>query len=796
MKNIAWFSELSNKDVGLVGGKGASLGEMYNAKFPIPPGFCVTSNAYRFFLEKTGLKEEIKKALEGLDASDNDNLQKTAKKIQEMMMEKDLPEKLQKDIIEAYDDMNVNSDLFKKLKGTALDIIRAGRDMPYLAVRSSATAEDLPDASFAGQQKTFLNIRGNKGLLHAVKACFASLFTARAIYYREKKGFKHMEVYLSVVVQKQVNSDVSGVMFTINPSTNNEDEIMIEAGYGLGETVVAGSIRPDTYIVDKSKVEIKDKQINEQTWKLSLDEHLKKTVKKNITPETSKKQKLGDEHINELASLGKKIEEHYGKPQDIEFAVENNRIYIVQSRPVTTLKKVEKKENEQETSSEDNNTSGETILKGLAASPGRASGVVQILEDATELNKIEKGEVLVTKMTNPDFVPAMEKASAIVTDEGGQTSHASIVSRELGIPCVVGTIDATKKLKDGMKITVDGGKGVVYAGEVGGVDEKKEEHGPAEEKPKESKHSDVITATSVYMNLGEPDKIDDYKDLDFDGIGLMRVEFIVTSEVRAHPKFLIKQGRGEEYVSKLRDGIKRVATAISPRPLIVRFSDFKTNEYDDLEGGHEFEHKESNPMIGWRGVSRYISDEYKDAFLLECKAIKEIRDSGFENVWVMLPFVRKVDEVEKCLGIMKEAGLYRTESFKIFLMAEVPSIALVPEEFAKLDIDGVSIGSNDLTQMVLGVDRDSAILGRSGYFDERNIAVKQAISNIIRGFKKNGKKVSICGQAPSQYPEIVEFLVKVGIDSISVNPDVVDKVREQIAVVERKILLDEALENK
>lgn len=781
---------------------------MYNAGFPIPPGYCVTATAFKEFIESSGLSIEIKKLLSNLDVEDSNKLQEVSKTIQDKIMATELPEVLRADILEAYDDMNVNSELFKQLQGSALDIIKAGREHPYVAIRSSATAEDLPDASFAGQQKTFLNIKGPKRVIEAVSGCFASLYTARAIYYREKKGFDHMKVYLSVVVQKQINADVSGVMFTVNPINQNENEIVVEAGFGLGEVVVSGAITPDIYIVSKDSDELKEKKVNNQPWKVALDENLRKTQKKQLTPETAGRQKMSDDKVLELVHIGKKIEDHYGSPQDIEFAMEAGRLYIVQSRPITTLKKPngmsekvveepksEEKPTEEQTKEEPvEQSQGNQILKGLAASPGTASGNVKILENAQELDKIEKGDILVTKMTDPDFVPAMERAAAIVTDEGGMTSHAAIVSRELGIPCIVGTLEATNVLKEGQLITVDGESGLVFYGarKVESTESVKEE--VVEEKVS-SGHSEqsLLTATKVYMNLGEPDKIDDYKNLDFDGIGLMRVEFIVTSEVKAHPKFLIKEGRGNEFTEKLVGGISKVARAINPKPIIVRFSDFKTNEYKNLEGGAEFEKEESNPMLGWRGVSRYVNEDFKDVFKLECEAIKKVRDSGLNNVWVMIPFVRKASEVQPALNIMKECGLSRGESFKIFLMAEVPSMALVPEQFATLPIDGASIGSNDLTQMVLGVDRDSAILGRQGLFDERDIAVKTAIAQIIKGFKKEGKSVSICGQAPSEYPEMVEFLVKHGIDSISVSPDVVHKVREQIAMVERKILLDNAI---
>jgi len=620
-------------------------------------------------------------------------------------------------------------------------------------------------ASFAGQQETFLNIKGGDNIIRALQRCWASLFTARAIYYRTKNNFPHDKVLIAVIIQKMIDSESSGVMFTINPATN-KNEIIIEAGFGLGEAIVGGQITPDTYTINKENYEIKEKKISNQPWMYARDEGLRRTNKIMLSPAKAKEQKLTDDQIIRLAEIGKKIERHYNKPQDIEYAIEHGRIYIVQTRSVTTEDKVKKARIHDE-------IKATPILNGLGASPGIGSGIVKIVQNINDLNKIQKGDILVTVMTNPDFVVAMQKASAILTDEGGITSHAAIVSREMGIPCVVGSENATKILKDNDTITVDGTNGKVYKGKPELEEAKKEKiEYPFRE-----------TKTKIYMNLGEPDKIDEYKELFFDGIGLMRLEFVIANKIGEHPNMLIRTGQQNEYINGLCEGIKKVASNIDGKPIIVRFSDFKTNEYKNLKGGEEFEPHEDNPMIGWRGVSRYVSEEFKEAFKLECAAIKKVREE-YKNVYVMLPFVRTVDEVTKCLAIMKDCGLERNEDFKIFLMAEVPSMALIPEEFAELDIDGVSIGSNDLTQLCLGVDRDSAKLGRMHYFDERNHAVLKAIHNIINGFKEKGKTVSICGQAPSEYKEIVEFLVKEGITSISVNPDVVNKTRFDVYDVE------------
>ena len=630
-------------------------------------------------------------------------------------------------------------------------------------------------ASFAGQQETYLNVKGKEEVILSVQKCWASLFTARAIYYRQKNNFSTEDVLIAVVIQKMVNSEKAGVMFSINPSTNNETEIMIEAALGLGEVVVGGQITPDTYIVDKQTMSIKSKKIATQTFGLFRDKYTGKNVKRNLNYDEGLKQKLTEQEILQLAEYGKKIEDSYGKPMDMEWATENSRVYIVQARPVTTMKR--------KTETTKAQTTGEEILNGLAASPGIGCGKVKIVNNVDELTKIEKGDVLVTKMTSPDYVPGMKKAVAIVTDEGGLTSHASIVSRELGIPCIVGTEKATQILHENQLITVDGTNGKVYFGETK-IEQQKEQTIQNEENTNE-----LITGTKIYMNLGEPEKIDEYKKLPFDGIGLMRIEFIITDYVKKHPMYMIQQGQQQEYINTLAEGIEKVAKTINPKPVIVRFSDFKTNEYKNLEGGSQYEPHEENPMIGWRGVSRYISEDFKEAFRLELKAIKKCREQGLRNVHVMLPFVRNTEEVRKCLEILKSEGLEKTNDFGIYLMAEVPAISIIPEEFAELPITGASIGSNDLTQGVLCVDRDNSKLGRMGYFDERNPAVLKAMSNIIRGFKKFGKTVGICGQCPSEYPEIVEFLVKEGITSISVSPDVVNKVRKQVASVERNILL-------
>ncbi|HSH36842.1 phosphoenolpyruvate synthase, partial [Schnuerera sp.] len=605
--------------------------------------------------------------------------------------------------------------------------------------------------------------------------------------------FDHFEVSLSVVIQKMVNSAKAGVMFTANPINNNKDEIMINASWGLGEAVVSGSVTPDEYIVDKKKNGIIEKHIAEKTTMIVKKDIGVGTTEINVGNylgyENINKQCLSDDEIIELYNYGLKIEEMYGSFQDIEwgFDKDTNKLYILQSRPITTLKggtTLEKEIAQEEL---------KALVRGLAASPGIGTGKVKNIKDISEIARVEEGDILVTIMTNPDMVPAMRRASAVVTEEGGRTCHAAIVSRELGIPCIVGAKGATEALKEGMEITVDAKRGVVYKGVVLQEDKKEEDSKASSGLTIDAdllNQLAPITATKIYMNLGEPSIIGRYKDLPFDGIGLMRTEFIFTNLVGAHPMYLVKTGQGQLLIDKMAEGITMVAQEIYPRPIVVRLSDFRTNEFRGLKGGDEVEPIEANPMIGWRGVSRYISPEYEEGFRLECRAMKKVREEfGLENVWAMLPFVRTTWELKKVKQIMAEEGLVQDKSFKIWIMAEVPSVVFEAEEFAQL-VDGFSIGSNDLTQLVMGADRDSGILNNMGYFDERNEAVKRAISILIKAAHKYGKTISICGQGPSQYPEFAEFLVQEGIDSISVNPDTVAYTRRLVATVEQRMILN------
>ncbi len=741
-KAVVWFSEVTKKDIPLVGGKGANLGEMTNAGIPVPPGFIVTASAYFDFIEKANLHDKIKSLLDPLDIHKSKQLQEVALKVQKLITDASMPKETAKAIEHAYSKMG---------KG-------------LVAVRSSATAEDLPEASFAGQQATFLNIQGEKNVVKAVQDCWASLFGARAIFYRQEQGFEHFKVGIAVPVQRMVQSLSSGVMFTIEPMTSNTDIITIEAVLGLGEMIVSGDVTPDHYTVDKTGVKILSKQIKKQEWKLVKEAgaHGKdENIKVNLTKEEQAKQKITDDDILFLAKIGKTLEEHYDFPQDVEWAKEDGKIYIVQTRPVTTTKKGKETSHDIDAS---------VILSGAAASPGVASGPVKIVPDPSQIDKVLKGDILVAEMTTPDFVPAMKRAAAIVTDRGGRTAHAAIVSRELGIPCVVGTQKATALLKDGQIITVDGSNGKVYSGKI-----------EVKTDIKIRARGEVKTKTKLLANLAQPEIVDRVALRDVDGIGLLRAEFMV-AEIGEHPSYMIEQGRGQEFVDKLAVGLTQFTKAFHPRQVVYRTNDFKSNEYKALKGGEKYEQDEENPMIGYRGASRYITDIA--TFKLELAAIKKVREK-YDNLWVMIPFVRTVAEMAGTIKIMADEGLKRSPNFKLWMMCEVPSNVILLEKFIATGIDGISIGSNDLTQLTLGIDRDSAKLAAS--FDERNEAVMISIEKVVKTCKAMGVTCSICGQAPSVYPEITQKLVEWGCTSISVSPDMIDVTRDIIAEAEAKL---------
>lgn len=769
MKYVVWFTDVDKDDIALVGGKGANLGELTKAGLPVPPGFIVTSEAYFDFLEGADLDITIGKMLKNLDVNSTKDLHKAAVDIQKAIMSKPMPSEIAKEISSAYQ-----------------KLYTSGSTSFYVAVRSSATAEDLPEASFAGQQKTFLNISGAENVLKAVRMAWASLFEARAIYYRQVHNFEHLKVGLAVPVQKMIQSEKSGIMFTVDPVTNDTNKLVIEAGFGLGEAIVSGSVTPDRYVVSKSDLKIEIKEVNQQHWKITKVGEENKHV--TIEKKDQKIQKLSDEEIIGVAELGKKIDTHYGKPQDTEWAIEGNKIYFVQSRPVTTLKKIENGKSKIEESQISNldsqiSSKAEVILKGIAASIGIASGPVKIIHSPDQIDVVKEGDVLVTEMTSPDFVPAMKRAAAIATDTGGQTSHAAIVSRELGIPCVVGTGTATHTLKDQMVVSVDGAKGLVYKGKV-----TREEAPPGKTDGGGFTEDVPVTATKVYVNLGEPTAAEKTAQLPCDGVGLMRAEFMI-AEIGEHPKSLVEKGKKDVYVNKLVEGLTTTCAAFSPRPVVYRATDFKTNEYKNLKGGEKFEPDENNPMIGYRGAMRYNKEP--DMFALELEAIKKVRQTH-ENLWLMIPFVRTIDEFNKVKELIEKSGLERSNDFKLWMMAEIPSNVILMDKFAELGIDGVSIGSNDLTQLTLGIDRDNEKIADE--FDERDESVQLSIAHIIKTCRKHHITVSICGQAATTYPEICELMVKEGATSVSVSPDSVVKTRKIIASVEKKILLSRLID--
>jgi pyruvate,water dikinase len=777
IKHILWFDEVGKGDGATVGGKGANLGELLKAGIPVPNGFNVTAQAYFYFLEKAGLKSKIEGILNGLDVEDSKDLQERAKKIQEEIIAAQMPEDLKHAIIENY----------RKLKGT--------KEKLYVAVRSSATAEDLADASFAGQQSTYLNVIGENEVVLAVQKCYASLFGARAIYYRADKGFGQLEVGIAVPVQEMVDALKAGVMFTIDPTNNDLDHISIEAAYGLGEVVVLGAVNPDRYLVDKKTLQINEREIHKQTWMLNRNSGSSDTddlsnLQKEAQPvpvELQEKQKLTDDEIMQLSKIALKIEEHYGKPQDTEFAIGGGKVYMVQSRPVTTLGGATNSTAGDSKEEPVTTTEKEVILKGAGASSGTAGGKVTIIHSPSEIDQILEGDVLVTEMTTPDFVPAMKRASGIVTDAGGRTCHAAIVSRELGIPCVVGTGTATETLKDYPEVTVDGSRGLVYKGIL------KEENAQATQSATISSGygpvmSEPITATRIYVNLGEPELAEKIAAKNVDGVGLLRAEFIVMEYIKEHPRKMFKEGRGQEFIDKLAEGLEKFASAFYPRPVVYRATDFKTNEYRNLPGGEDEPHEE-NPMIGYRGCFRYMKEP--ELFKLELEAIKKVRENN-PNLHLMIPFVRRVDEFMEVKKLVEDNGLKRGADFKLWIMVEVPSTVFLIDQFIECGIDGISIGSNDLTQLILGLDRDSSVVAEE--FDERNDAVQMAIKRVIEMCREKGITASICGQAPSVYPEVTEKLVEYGVTSISVNPDVIESTRRLVASVEEKLLLKELAE--
>jgi pyruvate, water dikinase len=765
------LQDVSDAELPLVGGKAGKLGELIRQGLPVPPGFVVTTDAYSAFVQETILRTEIPAALATIRPDEPPTFDAASKRIRAAFEATEFPPGLRKTIADAY------------------ERYARSHSVRFSAVRSSATLEDLENASFAGLQDTYLNIAGVDPILESIRRCWGSLFTPRVLVYRQKKGFGHESVKLAVLVQKMVDATVSGILFTRDPNTG-ENHMIIEAGWGLGEAIVGGEVTPDHYVIDGATQKVVHKQISEQKVRIVRDEN-GGNRREPVPADERSAQKLSDHRLSRLVSLARLIESHYRRPMDVEWAGDRDGLYIVQARPVTTIPTSTAAPAREAEAAGANGGDEKPILRGFGASPGVAAGIARILHGSAEMDKLKPGEVLVTSMTTPDMVPAMSHAAAIVTDEGGMTCHAAIVSRELGVPCVVGTREATKVVADGTEITVDGKAGVVYRGVV-----RKGPSSAAGASPTVAPASSgvgtegvPVTATKIYVNVGVPEKAEEYARLPVSGVGLLRIEFIFTAHVREHPLALLKKGKKDELVKRLADGIGKVCQAFAPRTVIIRTSDFKTNEYRGMPGGEEFEPVEENPMIGWRGCSRYISPVYRPAFLCELEAIHRVRtEMGLKNAMVMLPFVRNTWELEEIAEMMKAQGLRRSRDFQLYLMAEVPSIVFQVREFSK-HCDGFSIGSNDLTQLVLGADRDSETLGRMGYFDERDPAVQRAIQVLIDGAHAEGRTVGICGQGPSVYPEFAEFLVREGIDSISLNADTVVPTIRSIASLEQRMKL-------
>lgn len=801
---ILWFKELGIDDVPLVGGKNASLGEMYSnlasKGVAVPNGFAITAYAYEYFIDQAGVRAEIEDILKTLDTADLKNLQDHGHRVREVILGAELPEDLKSAIEAAYEEL-------KAVEGADTDM--------DVAVRSSATAEDLPDASFAGQQETFLNIRGAVEVIEATKRCMASLFTNRAISYRSDKGYDHFNISLSVGVQKMARSDEagSGVMFSIDTESGFQNAVLINAAYGLGEMVVQGKVEPDEYYVFKPKLmegvttdaehnptftyrPIVAKSRGHKEEKMIYSMEGSDPVREvPVSEEDQKKFVLTDDEVLKLAYWACLIEEHYGKPMDIEWAKDglNNRLYIVQARPETVHSQGDSNVLEEYEIQSANAT---TLTTGVSVGSKIGQGKVRVLKNVSQIHDFQEGEVLVTEITDPDWEPIMKIASAIVTNSGGRTSHAAIVSRELGIPAVVGTKDATIVLKTDDEVTVscaEGETGFVYEGNI----------------PFEVQKTDLGDVqppkTDIMQIVGDPSRAFDFSRIPNRGVGLARLEMIILNAIKVHPLALLRfdeledeavkkeiaditygyANKADYFVDQLALGVSRIAAAYYPHQVIVRMSDFKSNEYANLIGGKQFEPHEENPMIGWRGASRYYSPEYKDAYVLECIAMKRVREEmGLTNMKLMIPFVRTPDEGQKVIDILAENGLKQGENdLEVYMMCEVPSNVILAEEFIKI-FDGFSIGSNDLTQLTLGLDRDSGLVAH--IYDERNPAIKTLLQQAIETVHTAGKKIGICGQAPSDFPEIAEFLVDQGIDTMSVTPDTGLKTWLNVAEYEAK----------
>ncbi len=764
---VAWFADLSRGDVARVGGKGANLGELTRAGLPVPPGFVVTVDAYARFAAANGLAAQVAARMARLDVDDPDQLRATSQALQKLVRDGATPDDVRAAVLAAY------AELGRESPGDAADAL--------VAVRSSGTVEDSAQQSFAGMFRSTLNVRGPDALLRAVKDCWASAFTERLLFYRARQGLTG-DLLVAAVVQRMVDADRSGVVFTVNPATRDRSRVVIEGAWGLGEVVVLGAVTPDHYEIDKATREIVGRSIGRKEFMLVRDPRSGETVRVPLDDAKGGAAVLSDDEARAVADLALRDEAHYGTPQDAEWAIADGRIYLVQTRPITTLGDADAGGARQDAGE------GAELVRGLGASPGVAAGPARVLASADESAALQPGEVLVAAMTSPDWVPLMRRAAAVVTDAGGMTSHAAIVSRELGIPCVVGTRAATRTLRTGQLVTVDGRRGAVLAGGAptpasasAGAPTSAPERAAAPPAP-----AGPVTATRIYVNLGEPDLAARVARQDVDGVGLLRAEFLLLAALdHTHPRLLLREGRGDELVARMAAALERFASAFHPRPVVYRATDFRSNEFRGLRGGDDFEPREENPMIGYRGCYRYTREP--DLFALELRAIRQVRER-WPNLQLMIPFVRTGSELRACKRLVDESGLTDDARFHLWIMAEVPSVVSWLEEYVRLGVSGVSIGSNDLTQLILGVDRDSELV--APLYDERDRAVQDAIRAIVAECRRLGVSCSICGQAPSVYPEYAEFLVRAGVDSISVNPDAVDATRRHVAAAEQRLLLE------
>ncbi|WP_304125453.1 phosphoenolpyruvate synthase [Methanosphaera cuniculi] len=760
MNYVEFFRDLGKDDIPVAGGKGANLGELTNAGIPVPPGFVITAETYRKFITKTGIADKINSMLKDLDINNTVELQQVAEEIKDLIINTEIPDELQRVIIEAYNALCIDVDIE--------DVI--------VAIRSSATAEDLPDASFAGQQETYLNITGIEDVLINVRKCWASLFEARAIFYRAENDFDHSEVLIAVVVQQMVDSEKAGVMFTVDPSTGAE-EMLIEGAWGLGEGVVSGTVTPDTCRYDKANDEEISYIINSKKTMFRKDPETGKTEQVPVPEDMVDKRVLSKSDIANLTKLGRLIQKHYNAPMDTEWGIENGNVYMLQARPITTLDDIKEVEDEPSLNEEER----VIITRGLGASPGIVSGTVKIIKDLDELDKIQDGDILVTTMTTPDMVPAMKRANGIITNEGGVTCHAAIISRELGIPCVSGTGEATEVLEENTKVTIDGKKGLVYEGEI----ETANQDAQDETTTNVTASAPLITVTDVKVNVSMAEAAQKAYATGADGVGLLRTEHMMLATGIVPYKF-IDEGREDELVNVLVENILKVVDVFYPKTVWYRTLDAPTDEFKTLEGG-ENEPDEANPMLGWRGIRREL--DQPDILKAEFKAIKKLLDEGYTNIGVMLPLLHKPEELRRAKEIARSVGLEPHKDIDFGMMVETPASAIIIEDFIAEGLDFVSFGTNDLTQYTLALDRNNELVAK--HYTEAHPAVLKLLMSVIEKCKAAGVTTSICGQAGSK-PEIVEKLVEAGIDSISANTDAVPTIRKLVAKVEKKIMLEAA----